>query len=149
MVSTTRSPRAGAEQVYDPPQVGYGHEDDGHGRTRTDPDTGPHRGRGPKGYRRSDARIVEHDCERLAESPHVGASDIDVAAVNGGVTLTGNIRSRIVKRYAEDLVESVSGVRHVQNNLRIQPRTSVLMGAGRAIGSGGGQTGGGNTPTIV
>ena len=35
---------------------------------------GAHRGRGPKGYRRSDERIREDVCERLTEDPFIDAS---------------------------------------------------------------------------
>jgi hypothetical protein len=54
--------------------------------------------------------------------------------------------SRPVKRRVEDIAESVPGVKHVQNNLRIQNRAGVLMGAGPS--TGGTPGGGGNTPTI-
>jgi hypothetical protein len=58
--------------------------------------------------------------------------------------------SRPVKRRAEDIAESVSGVRHVQNNLRIQNKAGVLMGVGRGTGgTPGSSTGsGGGTQTI-
>ncbi len=62
------------------------------------------------------------------------ASTIEVQVQGGEVTLMGTIRSRIVKRYVEDLVEAVRGVRHVQNNLRVDPRTQVTMGAGQISG---------------
>jgi osmotically-inducible protein OsmY len=98
---------------------------------------------------RSDDRIREDVCERLTEDPHIDASDIEVAVEGGEVTLIGSIKSRTVKHYVEDLVERVSGVRHVQNNLRIQQRAGVLMGAGRIRGRNGGRAGGGSTPTIL
>ena len=41
---------------------------------------------------------------------------------NREVTLTGTVRDRNEKRRAEDLAESVSGVSHVQNNLRVGER---------------------------
>jgi osmotically-inducible protein OsmY len=36
------------------------------------------------------------------------------------VTLSGRVRTREDKRRAEDLAERVSGVTHVQNNLRAE-----------------------------
>jgi hypothetical protein len=35
------------------------------------------------------------------------------------VTLTGSVDSRNARRRAEDIAERVSGVTHVQNNLRV------------------------------
>ena len=49
----------------------------------------------------------------------VDASEIEVSVSGGEVTLNGMTPSRTEKRRAEDLAESVSGVRHVQNNLRV------------------------------
>ena len=83
-----------------------------------------HRGRGPRNYRRSDERIREDVNDRLMDDPHVDASDVEVGVANGEVTLTGMVESRFAKRHAEDLAESVSGVSHVQNNLRVRRDTS-------------------------
>jgi hypothetical protein len=49
--------------------------------------------------------------------------------VGGEVTLTGTVESRYAKRLAEDLAESVSGVTHVQNNLRANRGWEVGMGS--------------------
>jgi osmotically-inducible protein OsmY len=77
-----------------------------------------HWGRGPKGYQRSDNRILEDVCDRLMYS-EVDAGDIEVRVENGEVTLTGSVRDRSDKRRAEDIVEEVSGVRDVHNNIRV------------------------------
>lgn len=95
---------------------------------------GGHRGRGPKGYQRSDARINEDVHERLTDDPWLDASDMEVAVKSGEVTLSGRVESREAKRRAERLVEDLSGVRHVQNNLRIDPDAG-FTGAGRGFGS--------------
>ncbi len=42
----------------------------------------------------------------------------------GEVTLNGTVTSREQKRRAEDLVEDLSGVKHVQNNLRVRESTA-------------------------
>ena len=81
---------------------------------------GQHRGRGPKGYSRSDERVREDVSDRLADDDMVDASDIEVQVSQGEVTLSGHVDSREAKRRAEDCAESVSGVRHVQNNLRVK-----------------------------
>lgn len=83
---------------------------------------GEHRGRGPKGYRRSDERIAEDVNDRLTDDPYIDASEIEVNVKAGEVTLAGFIFHREDKRRAEDLAESVAGVIHVQNNLRARPR---------------------------
>lgn len=77
-------------------------------------------GRGPKGWQRSDDRIREDINERLTDHPHIDASEIEVKVQNGEVTLTGMVDERHAKRLAEDIAESVSGVREVHNQLRVQ-----------------------------
>lgn len=90
---------------------------------------GPHRGRGPKGYRRSDARIEEDVNDRLTEDRALDASEIQVHVSQGEVTLTGNVGSRQDRRRAEDLADSVPGVTYVLNNLRVrQPGTTGATG---------------------
>ncbi len=92
---------------------------------------GPYSGRGPRGYQRSDERIREDICERLSEHGTLDASDVDVVVTAGEVTLRGSVPSRWAKREAEDVIESVSGVRDVHNELRVsQPGTSTSSGAG-------------------
>lgn len=79
------------------------------------------RGRGPKGYTRSDDRIAEDLNDRLTDDWLLDASDIEVAVKASEVTLSGEVASRSDKRRAEDIADDVSGVTHVQNNLRIRP----------------------------
>lgn len=78
-----------------------------------------HRGRGPKDYTRSDERIREDVNDRLTEDWRVDASDVTVSVSQGEVTLSGTDTGRQAKRRAEDVAEDVSGVKHVQNNLRV------------------------------
>lgn len=80
------------------------------------------RGHGPKDYKRSDERMREDVCDRLADSDAVDARGISVEVANGEVTLSGHVTSRQAKRAAEDAVENCSGILHVQNNLRIRDR---------------------------
>jgi osmotically-inducible protein OsmY len=84
------------------------------------------RGRGPGNYTRSDERILEDVCDQLTEDWRVDASNIQVTVKEGEVTLDGTVDSRQAKRRAEDCVHDLSGVKHVQNNLRIQDRPSDL-----------------------
>lgn len=79
-----------------------------------------HRGKGPKGYQRADARIEEDVNDRLSDDPALDASDISVTVKDGEITLSGFVANRWDKRRAEDVAENASGVKHVQNNLRIR-----------------------------
>lgn len=88
-----------------------------------------HRGRGPKGYARSDDRIREDVCDCLTDDPHIDASHIEVLVRGGEVTLTGSIDSRNARRHAEDLAERATGVKHVQNNLRVSDKDASDIAA--------------------
>lgn len=81
---------------------------------------GPHRGKGPRGYVRSEERIREDVYDRLSYDPSVDASEINIRVEGTEVVLSGVVHSREEKHRAEDLVESISGVRNVQNNLRVE-----------------------------
>ncbi|MDP8916881.1 MAG: BON domain-containing protein [Pseudomonadota bacterium] len=81
---------------------------------------GQHRGRGPKGYSRSDERIHDDVNDRLTDDPFLDATHIEVVVLGGEVTLSGTVTARADKRRAEDLADNVSGVKHVQNNLRVE-----------------------------
>jgi len=85
---------------------------------------GMHRGKGPRGYSRSDDRIKEDVCERLSDDSYVDASDIDIRVDGSEVVLSGTVNSREEKRRAEDIAESISGVRNVENRLKVNPRSS-------------------------
>ena len=86
---------------------------------------GAHRGRGPKGYRRSDERIREDVSDRLTDDSWLDAQGIEVTVSDGDVTLSGTVGSREDKKRAEALAESVSGVDNVQNNLRVDRGTDT------------------------
>ena len=84
---------------------------------------GPHAGKGPKGYRRSDERIREAVSERLTRHGDLDASEIEVAVKDGEVTFEGSVPDRESKRLAEDLTQDLPGVREVHNRLRVERRT--------------------------
>ena len=109
--------------------------DEGAERRRRADELRSHRGRGPRGYTRSDERIRDDINDRLTDDWVLDASDIEVTVSNGEVTLSGTIGNRSDKRRAEDLAEDVSGVRHVQNNLRVretQPTPTSVESSGHA-----------------
>src|SRR4029453_13981226 len=88
-------------------------------------------GRGPRGYQRSDERIREDVCDRLTDDPRIDAEDIDVRVERSEVTLSGSVRSRDEKRFAEDLIERITGVREVNNNLKVR-RADEVIGTARS-----------------
>lgn len=89
-----------------------------------------HRGKGPSGYTRSKERILEDANERLMRDPRVDASNITVTSSDDEITLDGTVDSRSAKRRAEDIVDDISGVKHVQNNLRVESRESYYSQSG-------------------
>lgn len=101
--------------------------DDAERRREEDEMGARHRGRGPRGYTRSDDRIRDDLNDRLTEDPYVDATDITVSVTSGEVTLDGTVDHRKAKRRAEDLADSVSGVRHVQNNLRVRQQGGSMV----------------------
>lgn len=126
------------ERAGDEVRSWFGNEDAERRRERDMREAGQHRGRGPKGYQRSDTRIMEDMNDRLTEDPHIDASEIEVRVEGREVTLTGTVNGRFEKRHAEDLAESVSGVSHVQNNLRVkQAADAGVSGSMLSAGAAG------------
>lgn len=81
---------------------------------------GGFRGRGPRGYTRSDARIAEDLNETLADDDFIDASDIEVQVKDGVVSLAGTVGHRWMKHRVEDIAEACSGVRDIDNRIRVQ-----------------------------
>ena len=77
------------------------------------------RGRGPKDYRRSDARVLEDVCEQLADDDLLDAGDIEVACKDGVVTLSGTVDSREARWHAEEVAADARGVVDIVNDLRV------------------------------
>ncbi|QRQ85192.1 BON domain-containing protein [Cupriavidus oxalaticus] len=86
----------------------------------------------PKGYQRTDARIRDDLCERLAHADD-DVSDVTVDVGSGIVTLAGTVRDREVKFRIEQLAEDVLGVSEVRNNIQM-----ARPGNGAASGGNGG-----------
>jgi osmotically-inducible protein OsmY len=91
---------------------------------------GPHRGKGPKDYKRSDERIRDDINDRLTDDHALDASSITVAVKDGEATLSGNVDSKFAKRRAEDIADMATGVKHVQNNLRVNAGSAMMPSAG-------------------
>lgn len=96
-------------------------DDEAERRRRMDKQkAGQYRGKGPKGYTRSDERIHEDVCDRLSDDDYLDATDIDVKVENGEVILSGTVHDREQKHRAEDIVERISGVRDVENHIKVK-----------------------------
>ncbi len=95
-----------------------------------EPETEPtyrpgYRGRGPKGYRRSDETIKEDVSEALYRSSEVDASELEVHVSSGNVTLKGFVNDRTQKKLAERAVENLSGVEDIFNEIRVRNPSGV------------------------
>jgi BON domain len=102
-------------------------------------------GLGPKNYKRSDERIREDVSDHLSDDPYVDASEIEVNVHNSEVTLSGAVENRIQRRRAELAAEQVSGVSHIQNNLRVKPANA----GGRHGDQASGSADAGNAPKVA
>jgi osmotically-inducible protein OsmY len=76
-----------------------------------------HRGRGPKGYVRSDERLREIICERLTDDPNIDAREVSIEVTNQVVKVSGSIDNRRSKHEIEELIEGVGGVQGIDNQL--------------------------------
>ncbi|HXG63848.1 MAG TPA: BON domain-containing protein [Blastocatellia bacterium] len=110
---------------------------------------GQHRGRGPRGYQRSDERIREDINDRLTDHPFLDASDIEVSVNNGEVTLSGTVNSRDDKRLAEDIAEDISGVKNVENRLRVSQQGAAATGTMGTTATGATETTGARGATAT
>lgn len=93
-----------------------------HGAAGGQPARTGFRGKGPANFMRSDERIRELVCEALTEDDRVDATHVEVRVMAGEVTLMGTLDDRQQKRAAEECVETVAGVRDVQNQIRVVAR---------------------------
>jgi osmotically-inducible protein OsmY len=80
---------------------------------------GSHAGQRSQFHRRSDDKIREEIWELLTNNADLDAGEVELHVESGEVTLTGTIDSRDAKWLAEDLVNSVSGVREINNRLKV------------------------------
>ena len=69
--------------------------------------------------RRPDAQLAQELQEILSKDPELDSTEIEVEVEGGAVTLRGVVDSSDARLLAEELVESVSGVREVHNNLKV------------------------------
>lgn len=92
----------------------------GYGSTATGFGSQAMRNRGPRNWQRSDERIREDVCERLASLDDVDVSDVSVSVEQGRVRLTGSVVQRGDKHRIEDVADDSVGVRDVDNQIRVR-----------------------------
>jgi osmotically-inducible protein OsmY len=97
-------------------------------RQRNEQGGGQFRGKGPKGYTRSDERIKEDISDRLADHDDIDASEVEVTVNKGEVVLSGTVNDRYEKRKAEECAEQVSGVVNVENRIRLHQHVAETSG---------------------
>ncbi len=90
-----------------------------HGGALKDHD-GSHFEDGSRGYKRNDLSIYDDVCETIRLSSIIDASDLSVEVKNGTVFLLGSVRSRVMKKLAEAIIENISGVFDVRNLLTVK-----------------------------
>ena len=111
------------------------------GRDEAAPRRG-YRGLGPQ-VRRGDADIQDDLHVRLTRDPRIDARDLTVVVTDGVVTLSGTVTRRGMKHYAEDLAVACSGVRDVDNRIRVSRGEESFGPPGQAVRSGTDQQGSG------
>ena len=83
-------------------------------------DRSRHSAGSPRPRRKTDDSLSREIHEILTADPELGATDIEVLVEGGAVTLSGDVEHPDAKFLAEELTESVSGVRLVHNRLVVR-----------------------------
>jgi osmotically-inducible protein OsmY len=83
---------------------------------------GPHRGKGPKSFTRSDERLEEHVNELLMEHDEIDATHLEVHVEGGEISVTGTVEDRSQRRAVEDLLEGMFGVKDVHLHVKLAGR---------------------------
>jgi hypothetical protein len=81
---------------------------------------GPYSGRGPIGYDSAGDPTGQEVYSRLTQHGQVDASEIEIVIDDGEVLLDGTVDSEETKRLAQEAVETITGVRSVQNLLQVK-----------------------------
>ena len=69
--------------------------------------------------------------------PEIDASEIEVTVESGEVTLTGTVDNRRIKHLVEDIAEGISGVKDVNNQLRVNRGSTMAGGGSNSWGTSG------------
>lgn len=85
---------------------------------------------------RPDDRLREAVADRLDAEGRLAANQVLVAAEDGVVTLTGEVREQWMKDCAEDIARTVTGVREVHNAVSCDDGSASFGPPGEAVRSG-------------
>jgi osmotically-inducible protein OsmY len=108
MSRDSRSAIAGSTMGYDEGRASSTTVECGNGR-------GPFAGRGPRGFRRADQRILLGVCQLLEDHPDLDASAVEVSVESGEVTLAGSVPDERSAQIAETCSRTVPGVLGVRS----------------------------------
>jgi osmotically-inducible protein OsmY len=109
-------------------------------------EAGLHRGKGPKGYARSDERLKEMLSERLMEDPAIDASEVSIQVSGQTVTLDGTVDSRRTKYDIEQCAEDL-GATDIVNNIKVRRASDSTGSASSDAASLSGKSGSEKTST--
>jgi osmotically-inducible protein OsmY len=76
--------------------------------------------KGPRAQRKSDETLAGEIRDILTNDPELDATEVEVEVEDGAVTISGVVDGTEARLLAEELIESVSGVREVHNRLRVE-----------------------------
>jgi hypothetical protein len=80
---------------------------------------GPFSGVGPRGYARSDQRVLENVCDLLTLHGELDVREVDVHCRDGVIRLEGTVPNRWTRRMIEHVADEVPGVLDVVNELEV------------------------------
>jgi hypothetical protein len=90
-----------------------------------------HAGKGPRGWQRTDDRLLDQVSEALARHPAIDASDLEVAVDGSRVILRGEVSDQRTRQLAKECAEGIAGVDDVQDQLRVRQGPGDTQGGGR------------------
>lgn len=82
---------------------------------------GLHSGKGPRGWTLSDTRLIDEVSDRLMDDPLLDASEVEVSADAGVITLRGEVPGASDTAHAELVARRTPGVHEVVNRLSFRP----------------------------
>jgi hypothetical protein len=80
---------------------------------------GPFAGVPPRGYARTDTRVLEDVCDLLTVHGELDVRQVDVHCRNGVIRIEGHVPDERTRRLVEDVAREVLGVTGVENHLEL------------------------------